>query len=258
MSQPVVFLSPNEKCASPACARTNIAKGCTRRLCAKCCREFTTPCGFSKHHAKRAQQHAAHVAAAAARQSYAYAPELARPPPVRRPLDPVHNSGVLPPPGSSSSVTQYDVGPPSLDLVEGVVQERSFQKEMYPAFRAVWDHERTAQAEKARVEQQRRENEAALLHSIELLFWREDAKPPERYMVQGIKTWPTFVIQQSPSTCTFLNLSGGDFLDSSVFRQINCSFFGAGGSLTARNWMALLQRLGSVLNDRELHYPQFR
>ncbi|KAI1782049.1 hypothetical protein LXA43DRAFT_1104879 [Ganoderma leucocontextum] len=203
MSQPVVFLSPNEKCASPACARTNIAKGCTRRLCAKCCREFTTPCGFSKHHAKRAQQHAAHVAAAAARQPYAYAPQLARPPPVRRPLDPVYNYDVLP-------LTEDDAGAASQ---EGVMEEKRFQKDMHPAFRAAWDREKTVQAENARVEQQRRENEAALLHSIELLFWREDSKPAERYTVQGIKTWPTFVIQQSPSTCTFLSLSGGDLLD---------------------------------------------
>ncbi|KAI1792025.1 hypothetical protein LXA43DRAFT_1094096 [Ganoderma leucocontextum] len=243
MSQPIVFAPSNEKCASPACLRTNLAKACTRRLCAKCCRVFSTPCGYSGHQAKRIQQHTAHVAAAAARQAYAYAPQLARPPPIRRPLDTVQD--LLPPPVSSPLITQDDAGAPLLDMVEGSVQERLFQKEMYPAFRVVWDSEKKAQAENARVQQQRRENEAALLHSIEMLFWREDSKPPERYTVQGIKTWPTFVIQQSPSACTFLNLAEGDLLDVYSLSALTWQAHALGAVFSVQaNQLLLLRRRG--------------
>nr|VWP02337.1 N/A [Ganoderma boninense] len=181
--------SHKEKCASPTCSRTNLAKACTRRLCSKCCRALSTPCGYAKHQEKRSAQDAAHLSAAVDR----YAPPtLARPPPIRVPWDP-----------------QFLVSPPAIEGAQGdAVDVRSFEKPMYETFRSLWDRRLVERQADAKAEQQRRDNQAALAHAIDLIYWREDHAPPERHTIQGIKTWPTFVVQQSPSACTFLGLSG--------------------------------------------------
>ncbi|KAI0357591.1 hypothetical protein OH77DRAFT_1422470 [Trametes cingulata] len=213
VTQPQFRFVQQSGCIEDGCtAGGKLANSCSHRRCKKHCILQHTPCGCKAH--DQARRALVTIPVPVLADPF----RLAHPPPVIPPKYPVIEGSTLPAAGRPAlpNVTQDPVAPtlcPGATTAAQQVAPRSFSKPMSQEWSAQWDNEACTLRERREAKVLVRKYQAVHDHSIILRIWKSAHEPPETYAVQGIATWPMFILSSQPDLLDMLSLGPTDLIE---------------------------------------------
>ncbi|KAI1783057.1 hypothetical protein LXA43DRAFT_1067993 [Ganoderma leucocontextum] len=131
--------------------------------------------------------------------------------PVVVPPDP--SASVSPLPSSAQASPGITAGVVPTTHVQASSSPKCFRKLMSLTWQSQWDESQRQKKERLAGEAASRLHREKLAKSVVVWFWRQDARAPERYPVQGILGWPFFSVVDHPDLLQKLGVGAADRLE---------------------------------------------
>ncbi|KAI9058719.1 hypothetical protein FKP32DRAFT_1581039 [Trametes sanguinea] len=230
--QPCAVGQATGPCSEIGCKATKYARECHHRRCKKHCLLQATPCGFKAH--DKLRRALAIPATPAVHDPFA----LARP----EAIIPTTQLQPASLPSSSNAANSLSLG----DSIHDGIAPATFRAVMPELMRKRWDERAQSLLDKKRAEEVRRQNMVVLDHSISVIVWAKDGEQPLSFSVQGIPTWPTFILSAQEHIMSRLGLTGANSIQRFVLTSRFWHHEAVNSVVLVRSHERLLYRLDGV------------